>query len=310
MTPPRDIYRIMLGPKSIFADLCHREGFIGGDWNMDLDLTGQLPDDFRAFNRRFIPVFLEKHPDKTRVAAGLACGMLFNICKGIHQGDLILSPDGEGAYFVGEVISDYAYVPGGPLPHRRRVNWYPRRIARDDMSEDLAKSAGTPGSVRRLTKFADEIEHLLGGDARSAIPAPEGVEDPLGFALEKHLEDFLVKNWASLDLARDYTIYEEEGEPVGQQYPSDTGPIDLLAVRNDRTELLVIELKKGKASDAVVGQIQRYMGYVQEELAEPGQTVRGIIIAMDDDLRIRRALAVAGNIDFYRYHVSFKLEKA
>ena len=66
---------------------------------------------------------------------------------------------------------------------------------------------------------------------------------------------------------------------------------------------------EGRASDVVVGQIQRYMGYVLGELAEEGQSVKGVIIALEDDLRIRRALQVANNIDFYRYEVSFKLNK-
>lgn len=70
-----------------------------------------------------------------------------------------------------------------------------------------------------------------------------------------------------------------------------------------------VELKKGRASDNVVGQIQRYMGYVLEELAEDDQTVKGAILALDDDLRIRRALAVATNIEFYRYQINFKLFK-
>ncbi|WP_434619763.1 hypothetical protein [Arthrobacter sp. A5] len=52
------------------------------------------------------------------------------------------------------------------------------------------------------------------------------------------------------------------------------------------------ELKRERASDAVVGQIHRYMGYVQEELLEPGQSVEGVIIAREDDLRIRRALSI------------------
>ena len=72
---------------------------------------------------------------------------------------------------------------------------------------------------------------------------------------------------------------------------------------------LVVELKKGRASDAVVGQIQRYMGFVLDELAEPDQSVRGCIIALEDDLRLRRALRATTNIDFYRYQVSFKLFK-
>ena len=52
------------------------------------------------------------------------------------------------------------------------------------------------------------------------------------------------------------------------------------------------------------------MGYVKQELAEPNQGVKGVIIALDDDTRIRRALAMTPDISFYRYEVSFKLNKA
>ena len=86
--------------------------------------------------------------------------------------------------------------------------------------------------------------------------------------------------------------------------------MDLLAVKKDKSELLVVELKRGKASDVVVGQVLRYMGFVKEDLAEPQQAVRGAIIALEDDLRIRRALAVTPSIQFFRYQISFKLLKA
>lgn len=132
----------------------------------------------------------------------------------------------------------------------------------------------------------------------------------LAFALEKHLEDFLVQNWTQTELGKNYDVFEEEGQKAGQQYPTDTGSIDVLAVSKDKKELLVLELKRGRASDAVVGQILRYMGFVMEELAEDGQTVRGLIIALEDDQRLRRALAATPNIDFYRYQVNFKLIKA
>ena len=49
------------------------------------------------------------------------------------------------------------------------------------------------------------------------------------------------------------------------------------------------------------------MSYVSEELAESDQTVRGLIIAHEDDQRIQRALSLVPSIDFYRYQVSFKL---
>ena len=96
---------------------------------------------------------------------------------------------------------------------------------------------------------------------------------------------------------------------VGQQYPCDTGYIDILAISKDKKELLVVELKRGRASDSVVGQIQRYMGYVKDELAEENQTVKGIIIAQEDDTRIKRALSVTKNIEFFKYQVNFKLFK-
>ena len=71
-----------------------------------------------------------------------------------------------------------------------------------------------------------------------------------------------------------------------------------------------MELKRGRASDVVVGQVLRYIGYVQDELAEVGQTVEGAIIALEDDLRLRRALAVVPSVAFYRYQVSFTLTAA
>ena len=48
---------------------------------------------------------------------------------------------------------------------------------------------------------------------------------------------------------------------------------------------------------------------VKEELAEKDQTVQGIIIALEDDLRLRRALLVTQNINFYTYKIHFELEK-
>jgi restriction system protein len=71
----------------------------------------------------------------------------------------------------------------------------------------------------------------------------------------------------------------------------------------------VVELKRGRASDVVVGQALRYMGFVKEQLAEDDQTVEGAIIALDDDQKMRWALISVPSISFYRYQVSFKLLK-
>ena len=224
----------------------------------------------------------------------------------------MLCPDGTGRYRVGEVSGDYIYQPNGVLPHRRPVHWLDQKtIDRADMSEALRNSTGSIGTISNVTGYHDEIEKLIGGlPVPTVVSTDETVEDPVAFVMEKHLEDFLVQNWPQTDLGKEYDIYQEEGEQVGQQYPTDTGTVDILAISKDKKRLLVVELKKGRASDVVVGQILRYMGYAQEELAEEGQTVKGVIIALEDDQRIRRALAVVPSIDFYRYQVSFKLVKA
>jgi len=306
----KNYYRIMLGKQSIYADEAYKGNFIGADFSLDVDLRNKLPDNWREFNKAFTPKYLENHPEKSKIAAGLACGFLHTIAKGIQQGDVVLCPNGQGSYHVGEITTDYEYHQGEILPHRRGVRWFSRKIERSEMSQSLQNSSGSIGTVSNISKYADEIEKLIAGDRPPSIVAiDETIEDPSEFVLEKHLEDFLVQNWHQTELGKNYDIFEEEGELVGQQYPSDTGPIDILAISKDKKELLVVELKKGRISDVVVGQIQRYMGYVKEELAEDNQKVKGVIIALENDIRFSRALSVTQDIDFYTYKISFKLSK-
>lgn len=307
----KNYYRVMLGKGSVFAKECLAGGYIGTDFLPDSDLNGKLYENWREFNREFIPVYLALHPGKTKVAAGLACGALWTVSKGIKRGDIVLSPDGEGHYLVGEVIGDYTYQESGILPHRRAVAWSQQTIDRAKMSSELKNSTGSAGTVAYISGYSGELDALIRGENTPVIVIKDPtVENPSEFAMEKHLEDFLVQNWSKSLLAKDYDIYRVDGAIVGQQFQTDTGPIDILALSKDKKSLLVVELKKGRASDVVVGQIQRYMGYVKDELSESGQIVRGIIIALEDDHKMRRALSVTQNIEFYRYQIDFKLVKA
>ena len=306
----KEYYRVMLGRKSIFAKECRDKGFIFGNFDIDQDLTNSLPENWRDFNKEFIPIYLQKNPKKSKVSAGLSCGFLWTISKKIKKGDIVFSPDGEGNYFVGEVTGDYQYIPNSNKPHRREVKWGSEKIDRADMSQELKYSTGSIGTVCQISKYKKELEKLIKGEDFNSVitTTDETIEDPTVFALEKHLEDFLVQNWNQTPLGKKYDIYKDE-ENSGQQFPTDTGPIDILAISKDKKEVLVVELKKGRASDAVVGQIQRYMGYVTECIAEDTQQVKGIIIALNDDKKIKFALKVAPNIDFYRYEVKFNLIK-
>ena len=306
----KSYYRVMLGQKSVHADECIAGNFIGTDFDIHQNLTNKLPEEWREFNKEFIPVFLAARPEKTKIGAGLACAALWTVSKQIQNGDVVLCPDGTGKYRVGEVNGGYYYEPSNILPHRRPVTWLNVTIERTSMSEALRNSTGSTGTVSTVSKHREELEKLIGGvSTPKLISTDVSVEDPSSFALEEHLEDFLVKNWAHTEFGKDYDIYEEDGEKA-QQYQTDTGPLDILAISKDKKRLLVLELKKGRASDAVVGQTLRYMSFVRDELAEEGQTVLGVIIAHEDDQRIRRALAMTPKITFYRYQVSFKLVKA
>jgi restriction system protein len=308
----RDYFRLMLGKKSAHAPECFEGGFIGTDFDIEEDLTGNLPEDWKEFNKRYVPVYLAKHPEKTKIGAGLACGFLWTVSKGIKTGDVVLCPDGKGNYRVGEVTGDYYYAPGQTLFHRRPVRWTEVSITRESMSEALKNSSGSIGTVCNLTNggHQEELDRLVGSTAAAAIViSDKTVEDRSVFALEKHLQEFLIHNWEQTELGKRYNIYSDENSD-GEQVRADDGYIDILAVSKDKKELLVVELKKGRASDVVVGQIQRYMGYVLDELAEDHQKVCGVIIAQEDDQRIRRALRVTQNIEFFRYKVSFNLFKA
>jgi restriction system protein len=60
----------MLGQKSIDAAECFAGSFIGTDFGIDQDLSNKLPEEWRAFNREFIPIYLATHPDKTKSELG------------------------------------------------------------------------------------------------------------------------------------------------------------------------------------------------------------------------------------------------
>ena len=79
----KQYFRVMLGKKSLHAEECLKGDFIGVDFGINQDLTGRLPDGWRAFNREFIPIYLANRPEKSKIAAGLACGTLWTVARGM-----------------------------------------------------------------------------------------------------------------------------------------------------------------------------------------------------------------------------------
>jgi hypothetical protein len=128
---------------------------------------------------------------------------------------------------------------------------------------------------------------------KPAPPAQLGKEESpeLPVSLEKQIEDFLVHNVALIEPG--LTLYADE-DRQGRQYPTDVGVIDMLCRRPDG-DYVVVELKRGRGSDAVVGQVSRYMGWVKENLAG-SHRVFGIILAADADEEMRYAVAAHPNL--------------
>lgn len=133
-----------------------------------------------------------------------------------------------------------------------------------------------------------------------------GIEDVTNFGMERQLEDFLIANWDKTIFGKDYDLIYDEGDLLSQQYQTSIGPIDILAKAKDGNGYLVVELKKGRPSDAVVGQILRYMSWTRENLAQ-NQSVKGAIIILEADDRLRYSLKSLNGISLYTYRVDFTL---
>jgi hypothetical protein len=149
----------------------------------------------------------------------------------------------------------------------------------------------------------------LGFEIMTLSERPEDIpEDPeddaveTSISLECDLEDNLEANLAQLESG--LAPFNREGYLSRQLDTKTVGIIDLMAL-DKAGNIVVIELKAGEASDRVCGQLQRYMGWVQENLA--GTTsVRGIIVANSFTEGAKYAAKVVPNLALKRYSVSFK----
>lgn len=128
------------------------------------------------------------------------------------------------------------------------------------------------------------------------------------FVMEKYLENFLINNWDKTELGKKYElIYDENGVLESQQYRTEVGLIDILAKDKKTGSFVVIELKKGKTSDDVVGQIARYIGWIKEEKKD--ENVEGIIITHTYDKNLEYALKIIPHVKVYQYEINFKLKE-
>ncbi len=141
-------------------------------------------------------------------------------------------------------------------------------------------------------KSEQKIEPVVAlKDDEEEIVINNTVEDyNTGFMpLEKHLEEYIMKNWDIIDFGEELTIHRDEDGTPAQQYVTDVGIIDILA-KDPNGDFVVIELKRAESKYAVVGQILNYMSWVEENLVSGKEKVRGMIIVGKAENTLKYAL--------------------
>jgi hypothetical protein len=138
----------------------------------------------------------------------------------------------------------------------------------------------------------------------SSVEEIETVADDGGseFAYERDLQNYLAKNLHRIEAG--LRVYEEE-EITGLEFAAGGRYIDILAV-DAQGAYVVIELKVSRGYDRVIGQLLRYMSWVEQNM-ETTKPVRGIIVAKEitDDLKL--AASRISGVRLIEYEIDFKL---
>jgi len=148
-----------------------------------------------------------------------------------------------------------------------------------------------------LEKYT-QVNNLLWFEFAKEDEGPEEVMKSYGsISIENDLRDFLADNISIVE--RGLVLVEKEFDT------GEVGRIDLLC-KDRRGDHVVVELKKGRKSDEVVGQTLRYLGWVQKKR---GTKARGIIIVNEPDERLEYALSPLRNlIEIKFYKVNFEIK--
>lgn len=158
------------------------------------------------------------------------------------------------------------------------------------------------------SKISERDYEIILGKSPDISDSDTVTDEDMEFALEKYLEDFMVDNWDKIDFGEKLKIFVDENGNIGKQYYTDeAGYIDILA--KDKDGFVVIELKKGRKNDEVIGQVLRYMGWVRRNIAKENEKVRGVVIVREKDKKLEYALQEVGEkVRAKIYSISFKLK--
>jgi len=149
------------------------------------------------------------------------------------------------------------------------------------------------------------ISNERGKQAEDLDETAEELPQQTEFAYESDLRDYLAKNLTIIEPG--LRLYQDEGIS-GVEFPVGGRFIDILAI-DKQNNYIVIELKVSKGYDRVIGQLLRYMAWIEKNQAEPTQKVRGIIIAREISGDLHLAASKIPDVELFEYDLSVSLRK-
>jgi hypothetical protein len=174
-----------------------------------------------------------------------------------------------------------------------RMGW----ATEETETQVLILHPGTPNAAIRTIEdeaLAFEDQDTLDSDRETV------------FELEWQLRDFISHNIESLTLeGKPLRLYVDSQGRDGVEYPTGVGPIDILALDSDDS-FVIFELKRGRVADRAIGQITRYMGWIQKNLAKE-KKVKGVIVAKSISSNLRHAVVAVPNVALFEYEIAFSL---
>jgi hypothetical protein len=157
---------------------------------------------------------------------------------------------------------------------------------------------------------ADRLWNLVGDRSEVAQLQPDRVaEGSADTFTERALEEHLATHWHETPFAGmgvELSRVATTGLP-GRQVLTEVNSIDLLGFHPQRRQWWVFELKRGRPNDAVVGQVSRYLGWVQEERSQDGRSAVGAIIARDVDRKLRLAVKPHPALSLWQFDEHLRL---
>jgi hypothetical protein len=156
----------------------------------------------------------------------------------------------------------------------------------------------------RLCKPDDERYEPGSGNAPLKKPG-EPIEGSPQFEFERDLQNYLAKNLGVIEPG--LKLYDDGDEVTGFEFPAGDGRIDLLAV-DKSNRYVVIELKVADATEKAIGQLMRYMTWIEQNM-KTTQKARGVIVAREITTGLKLAASRVVDVRLVAYEISFKLHE-